>query len=301
MFGIDKLLNKIFNKQKEEKLEDLEIKENYIHGLIFYNSYFDYVAKALPKGSFCFLVGGWIRDRIINRPIGENIDIDFIITADPLQVVNNLKKIIKGDIFQFEKEKKVATFLFKENNYNYRFDFSYLDISDILSNLDIDFYQKEELILERLIKDLLERDFTINAIAVNFDDTSSLSASTTVLIDPSNGFKDLQEGIIRPISIENIIKDPVRILRGYRLALELDFTIDKEFEKFVKNNPNLIEKSPKERIRDELLKIISNENSKDTLNKLLENKILKKVISENLKDLKLYKSLEENLKKNLNL
>jgi len=94
MFGIDKLLNKIFNKQKDEKLEDLEIKENYIHGLIFYNSYFDYVAKALPKGSFCFLVGGWVRDRIINRPIGENIDIDFIITADPLQVVNNLKKFI---------------------------------------------------------------------------------------------------------------------------------------------------------------------------------------------------------------
>lgn len=158
MFGIDKLLNKIFNKQKDEKLEDLNIKENYIHGLIFYNSYFDYVAKALPKGSFCFLVGGWVRDRIINRPIGENIDIDFIITADPLQVVNNLKKFIKGDIFQFEKEKKVATFLFKENNYNYRFDFSYLDISDILSNPDIDFYQKEELILERLTKDLLDRE-----------------------------------------------------------------------------------------------------------------------------------------------
>lgn len=296
MFGIERLLEKIFNKKKGEEL-DLDIKENYIHGLIFYNSYFDYISKALPKGFFCFLVGGWVRDRIINRPIEENIDIDFLITANPLDVVKNLKKYIDGNIFQFEKEKTVASFIFKEGKYNYRFDFSYLDISDILENENLDYYKKEEEILKRLNEDLLNRDFTINAIAVNFDDTSNLSASTTVLIDPSNGFKDLQEGTIRPISFENIKKDPVRILRGYRLALELNFLIDKEFEKFVKSNPDLIKTSPKERIRDEILKIMSNENSTNTLEKLLENKILKNVIGD-IKDLDLYKNLEKNLKKN---
>ncbi len=296
MFGIEKLLEKIFNKKKDEQL-DLDIKENYIHGLIFYNSYFDYISKALPKSSFCFLVGGWVRDRIINRPIGENIDIDFIVTANPFDVVKNLKKYIDGDIFQFEKEKQVASFIFKEGKYNYRFDFSYLDISDILKNENFDYYQKEEEILKRLYEDLLNRDFTINAIAVNFDDTLSLSASTTVLIDPSNGFKDLQEGIIRPVYFENIKKDPVRVLRGYRLALELNFLIDKEFEKFIKSNPDLIKASPKERIRDEILKIISNENATNTLEKLLENKILKNVIGD-IKDLDLYKNLEKSLKKN---
>lgn len=297
MLGIERLLEKIFSKKKEEEL-NLDIKENYVHGLLFYNSYFDTLAKALPRGSFCFIVGGWVRDRLINRPLGKNIDIDFIVTAPPMEVARNLKKYINGSIFQFEKEKTVATFIFQEDDYNYRFDFSYLDISDILSS-DLPYEEKEQKILDRLIADLMARDFTINAIAVNFDDTSGLSASHTTLIDPSNGFKDLQEGLVRPISIQNIINDPVRILRGYRLALELEFTLDKEFEKFVKKNPDLIEKSPKERVRDELLKIISNDNSYNTLEKLKENKLLSKIVSENLKDLSIYKDTEELLKKNL--
>jgi len=297
MLGIDRFLQKIFNKKKGEELE-LEIKESYVHGLLFYNSYFDTLAKALPRGSFCFIVGGWVRDRLINRPIGNNIDIDFIVTAPPMEVAKNLKKYINGSIFQFEKEKTVATFIFQEDSYNYRFDFSYLDISDIL-NSDLTYEEKEEKILNRLIEDLMARDFTINAIAVNFDDTSGLSASHTTLIDPSNGFKDLQEGIIRPISIENIIKDPVRILRGYRLALELDFNLDKEFEKFVQKNPDLVEKSPKERVRDELLKIISNQNSYATLEKLQKNKLLSRIVSNTLEDISTYKNTEEILKKNL--
>ncbi|WP_297887749.1 CCA tRNA nucleotidyltransferase [Sulfurihydrogenibium sp.] len=297
MLGIERLLEKIFSKKKEEEL-NLDIKENYVHGLLFYNSYFDTLAKALPRGSFCFIVGGWVRDRLINRPLGKNIDIDFIVTAPPMEVARNLKKYINGSIFQFEKEKTVATFIFQEDDYNYRFDFSYLDISDILSS-DLPYEEKEKKILDRLIADLMARDFTINAIAVNFDDTSGLSASHTTLIDPSNGFKDLQEGLVKPISIQNIINDPVRILRGYRLALELEFTLDKEFEKFVKKNPDLIEKSPKERVRDELLKIISNDNSYNTLEKLKENKLLSKIVSENLKDLSIYKDTEELLKKNL--
>lgn len=297
MLGIDRLLEKLFNKKKEEEIE-FDIKESYVHGLLFYNSYFDTLAKALPKGSFCFIVGGWVRDRLINRPISQNIDIDFITTAPPMEVAKNLKKYINGSIFQFEKEKTVATFIFQENDYNYRFDFSYLDISDILRS-DLPYEEKEQKILDRLIEDLMARDFTINAIAVNFDDTSGLSASHTTLIDPSNGFKDLQEGIIKPISIQNIIKDPVRVLRGYRLELELEFKLDKDFEKFVRKNPDLVEKSPKERVRDELLKIISNENSFQTLEKLKENKILSKVISENLKDLSTYQNIEDILKKNL--
>jgi len=295
MLGIDRLLQKIFSKKKEEDL-DLQIKENYIHGLIFYNSYFDILSKALPRGSFCFIVGGWVRNRLINRPLGKNIDIDFIVTAPPMEVAKNLKKYINGSIFQFEKEKTVVSFIFQENDYNYRFDFSYLDISDIISS-DLSYEEKEEKILDRLVQDLLSRDFTINAIAVNFDDTSGLSASHTTLIDPSNGFKDIQEGIVRPISLENIVKDPVRILRGYRLSLELDFKLDKEFEKFVKNNVDLLEKSPKERIRDEFLKIVSNENSYSTLEKLKENKVLSKVVSQGLEELSTYKNVEEILKK----
>jgi poly(A) polymerase len=281
MLGIEKLMEIIFNRENTPKneREEFDVEGKFIHGLLFYNSYFDTVAKALPKQTICFLVGGWVRDRLINRPIGKKIDVDFIVTTDPFEIVKNLQKLVGGSIFQFEKDKKVASIVFFEEDTRYRFDFSYLDISDIMSS-NADLTEKEKRIIKRIEEDLLQRDFTINAIAVNFDDTLGLGASQTVLFDPANGLEDINEGIIRPISFENIEDDPVRILRGYRLAQELEFKIEKNFDKWVSKNKELIKNSPKERIRDELLKIFDNEGSSKTLEKLIEKHLLQEVIPE---------------------
>lgn len=297
MLSFEGFLQKIFSKKKEEKLEPSEFNYNYIHGLVFYNTYFDAVAKALPKGCLCFIVGGWVRDRIIGRPVGKNIDIDFLITCQPMEVARNLKSIVGGSIFQFEKEKTVASILFEEGEYRYRFDFSYLDISDMPQNLD--FEEKEQFIYKKLVEDLMKRDFTINAIAVNFDDTSSLSATQTVLIDPSGGFKDLEEGIIRPVSLENIKKDPVRMIRGYRIAAELDFVVESSFDKFVRKNLSLVENSPKERIRDEFIKIINSEKSYQGLKLLKEAGILDFITAGYVDDVQVIEKLNTILKKNL--
>jgi poly(A) polymerase len=281
MLGIEKLMEIIFNRENTPKneREEFDVEGKFIHGLLFYNSYFDTVAKALPKQTICFLVGGWVRDRLINRPIGKKIDVDFIVTTDPFEIVKNLQKLVGGSIFQFEKDKKVASIVFFEEDTRYRFDFSYLDISDIMSS-NADLTEKEKRIIKRIEEDLLQRDFTINAIAVNFDDTLGLGASQTVLFDPANGLEDINEGIIRPISFENIEDDPVRILRGYRLAQELEFKIEKNFDKWVSKNKELIKNSPKERIRDELLKIFDNEGSSKTLEKLIEKHLLQEIIPE---------------------
>lgn len=295
MLSFEGFLQKIFSKKKEEKLEVTDFEQNYIHGLLFYNTYFDIVAKSLPKGTLCFIVGGWVRDRIINRPIGKNIDIDFLVTSQPMQIVKNMKDFVGGSIFQFEKEKTVASIIFEEGEYRYRFDFSYLDISDMPSN--IDFEEKERFIYDRVVQDLINRDFTINAIAVNFDDTSSLSASQTVLIDPTKGFKDLQDGIVRPISFENIKKDPVRMIRGYRIAAELDFEIDKDFDKFVKKNVSLLKNSPQERIRDEFLKIINSEKALDGLQLLKQSGILEFITDNKIEDIQTIQKVNDILKK----
>ncbi len=281
MLGIEKLMEIIFNRENTPKneREEFDIEGKFIHGLLFYNSYFDTVAKALPKQTVCFIVGGWVRDRLINRPLGHKIDVDFLVTTDPFQIVKNLQKLVGGSIFQFEKEKKVSSIIFFEDDTRYRFDFSFLDISDIMSSNE-ELNEKEKKIIKRIEEDLLKRDFTINAIAVNFDDTLGLGASQTVLFDPANGLEDLNEGIVRPISFENIEKDPVRILRGYRIAQELDFKIEKDFEKWVSKNRGLLKNSPKERIRDELLKIFDNEDSSKTLEMLIDKKLLQVVIPE---------------------
>lgn len=296
MLSFDGFLQRIFSKKKEEKIEPSEFNYTYIHGLLFYNTYFDALAKALPKGSLCFIVGGWVRDRILNRPIRKKIDIDFLITASPIEVAKNLKSIVGGNIFQFEKEKTVATLLFEEGDYRYRFDFSYLDISGIPEGLD--FEEKDRFIYHKVVEDLINRDFTINAMAVNFDDTSSLSASQTVLIDPSGGFKDLQEGVVRPVSIKNIEKDPVRIIRGYRIASELNFYVDREFDRFVRKNLSLLSSSPKERVRDELIKVINSEHSYQGLIYLRDTGLLDFITNNNLDDINNIRKIEEILKKN---
>ncbi len=287
MLGIDKLLQKLLNRQNQDKSqrkdfeEEFDIKTKYIHGMLFYNSYFDYLMKALDKETVCLIVGGWIRDRLLNRQLGKNIDIDFIITTDPLKVAKKLKNILgKGSIFQFEKEKNVVSFIFYEGDYKYRFDFSYLDISDIMSNSNLDFYDKEREIIKRIDEDLLQRDFTINAMAIVFDDAVGLGASQTVLFDPSGGLEDLQRGLLRPVSIENIQKDPVRILRGFRIAGQLDLDIDKEFLDWVKDNRELLDKSPKERIRDEILKIFDNKEAEKTVKTLVDYKVFQYIVPE---------------------
>ncbi|RUM60805.1 MAG: CCA tRNA nucleotidyltransferase [Persephonella sp.] len=287
MLGIDKLLQKLLNRQNQDKSqrkdfeEEFDIKTKYIHGMLFYNSYFDYLMKALDKETVCLIVGGWIRDRLLNRPLGKNIDIDFIITTDPLKVAKKLKNILgKGSIFQFEKEKNVVSFIFYEGDYKYRFDFSYLDISDIMSDSNLDFYDKEREIIKRIDEDLLQRDFTINAMAIVFDDAVGLGATQTVLFDPSGGLEDLQRGLLRPVSIQNIQKDPVRILRGFRIAGQLDLDIDKEFLDWVKDNRELLDKSSKERIRDEILKIFDNKEAEKTVKTLVDYKVFQYIFPE---------------------
>ncbi|WP_456383911.1 CCA tRNA nucleotidyltransferase [Persephonella sp.] len=283
MLGIEKLLEKLLHRQnlpKDQREElDLEIDTKYVHGLLFYNTYFEPLSKALGKDTVCLIVGGWIRDRLLNRPIKDRVDVDFIVTSPPLEIVKRFRQVLgKGDIFQFEKEKDVATIVFYEDGIRYRFDFSYMDISDIMSNPQMDFYDKERAIIDRIEKDLLTRDFTVNAMAVVFDDALGLGASQTVLFDPSGGLEDLQKGLIRPVSYENIQKDPVRILRGYRIAQQLDFDIDRDFEKWVKKNHTIIKNSPSERVRDEILKIFEGENTEDILEKLISAKVFGSVV-----------------------
>ena len=279
MFGIEKLLEKILNRQNtpKEQREEFSIDTKYVHGLLFYNSYFDKIASALKRETVAFIVGGWVRDRLLNREIGNKVDVDLLVTTDPWEIVKNLQMILgKGDTFKFEKETTVASIDFTEGT-RYKFDFSFMDVSDIL-NLNLDFHEKELKIVDRLNENLLARDFTINAMAILFDDAIGMGASQTILFDPSNGLEDLNEGIMRPVSIENIKKDPVRILRGYRISQELNFMLKKEFENWIKENKEIIKDSPIEKIRDELLKIFDKKHSKKTIEKLEEVGLLQLII-----------------------
>ncbi len=91
--------------------------------------------------------------------------------------------------------------------------------------------------------DLQRRDFTINALA--------LEVSTGKLIDPAGGQQDLAAKKIRMVNRDVFRKDPVRLIRAYRMAATFDFIIDKDTEAAISQDADLIRKSAAERIREE--------------------------------------------------
>jgi poly(A) polymerase len=94
--------------------------------------------------------------------------------------------------------------------------------------------------------DLLRRDFTINALAIDFK-------KPTMIIDYFSGLRHLKQKTIVPVADYSLNTDPLRILRAFRLALELNFKIDKKIVTLAKTL-NITDVAP-ERISYELLRI----------------------------------------------
>ncbi len=97
--------------------------------------------------------------------------------------------------------------------------------------------------------DLVRRDFTINAMGLRFAEI--LDAGTPELIDPLTGFADLQKGLIRACS-GAFSDDPLRLLRAYRFAAQLDFRIDETTRDEISSGAASISRCAAERISYEL-------------------------------------------------
>ena len=132
-------------------------------------------------------------------------------------------------------------------------------------------------------EDAIRRDFTVNALYVNL--------SSGDLLDPTGkGLSDLKNGIIRVAREDDPTKvftdDPLRILRAIRQSAQLGFMIEPKTEETIKRLVQeqgdflLNEKLSKERVRDELCKIIINQNAPNSLQKLLDFGVLDYIIPE---------------------
>jgi len=145
-------------------------------------------------------------------------------------------KNLKGQYFGFKKE-----------NINQRRNVIYTAIVPFggeTYRLDISHF-------EDLLEDLKERDFTINAIAINLHD---FVRGNFAIIDPFGGREDLRRKLIRAVDFGNLIEDPLRMLRAYRFRQSLDFRIEPTLRDFIRKNAGLIKTVSKERIVGELLK-----------------------------------------------
>lgn len=102
--------------------------------------------------------------------------------------------------------------------------------------------------------DLLLRDYTVDAMA---GEVSAVAAGEFDLIDPAGGAADLTRRTLRVISEEAFVADPLRLLRGPRLAAELEFEVDAGTASLVRRHAPAIEEASCERQRGEVMRIFS--------------------------------------------
>ena len=110
-----------------------------------------------------------------------------------------------------------------------------------------------------LLEDLARRDFTVNAIALN--------EASDELVDPYKGQKDIKDKLLRAVgdASERFNEDALRMLRAVRLIAELGFGIDGQTAEAIKRNSHHLKYVSRERVRDELTRILNSDKPMDAL------------------------------------
>ncbi|HZQ29747.1 MAG TPA: HD domain-containing protein [Patescibacteria group bacterium] len=123
-------------------------------------------------------------------------------------------------------------------------------------------------------EDLSRRDFTINAMAMDLD--------TDEIIDPYHGQEDLDKKIIKAVGDPSMRfeEDALRLLRAVRIATQLSFKIDPKTWEGLQKNAKLLSEISKERVRDELMKILSSDFPYEGIILLKDSKLLEQIVPE---------------------
>ena len=190
-----------------------------------------FILSFLPEGSF--LVGGYLRDIILGRTSAE-IDVDIVVPSNAIDVGQEISENFDRKLIILDKERQVVRI--------------------ILNNISIDIANQISPTIEG---DLKSRDFSINSIAFSFD--------KKCLIDPLNGIKDIELFLLRTYSNNNLLDDPLRILRCFRFVSELNFKLDPELITLIKKYKAKINLVSKERINYELKRIAKGVNALESI------------------------------------
>lgn len=134
-----------------------------------------------------------------------------------------------------------------------------------------------------LEEDLKRRDFTINALALRKAQGDTLNTINNFeVIDLYGGQKDLKAKLIRAVGNPNdrFAEDALRMMRAIRIASQIGFTIEEKTVQALKDNVLLIERIARERVRDELLKIMASPHPADGVLLLKDTGLLKLILPE---------------------
>ncbi|TSC54225.1 MAG: poly(A) polymerase [Microgenomates group bacterium LiPW_31] len=231
-----------------------------------------FVSKILntfqKAGHEIYIVGGAVRDLLMKRVV---TDWDFTTDATP--------EIVLG--------------LFPDGFYDNKFGTVGISHPSLEKPYEITTFRKEigytdrrhpdKIIWGKTIQeDLVRRDFTINALALRPAKRGSGQALNFTLIDYHGGQKDIKKKLIRAVGnpIERFQEDALRMFRAVRIATQLGFTIEEKTFQAIKNNIDLIDHISAERIKDELLKLLSYSYAADGYMLLRNSGLAQKILPE---------------------
>ncbi|TSJ48043.1 CCA tRNA nucleotidyltransferase [Fluviicola chungangensis] len=214
--------------------------ENFAHKLK--HPVFKVVSQIISeKGLEAYVIGGFVRDLLLDR---TSKDIDIVVVGNGMELAQAAGEKLRVKKVNLFKNFGTAQFNYKD-----------LDVEFVGARKES--YQRDSRkpIVEdgTLSDDQKRRDFTINALALDLRE-----ATFGNLIDPFNGLSDLEKGILRtPLDPDTTYSDdPLRMMRAIRFATQLDFQIEINSLKSILENASRLEIISKERIMDELNKII---------------------------------------------
>jgi poly(A) polymerase/tRNA nucleotidyltransferase (CCA-adding enzyme) len=220
------------------------------------------ISHLKEKGFEAYIVGGCVRDLLRKA---EPEDWDVATNAKPEEI---------GKIFlKSYADNKFGTVTILTDSKNPR-----------LKEIEVTPYRIDEKYSDKrhpdkiqwaktIEEDLARRDFTINAIAIDQE---------TKIIDPFNGQKDLENKIIRTVgkAEERFSEDALRMMRAARFATTLNFGVELKTTQAIKENAFWLKAISKERIRDELMKILMTGRASDGIELLRKLDLLKYILPE---------------------
>lgn len=193
-----------------------------------------------------YLVGGAVRDFVLDK---ETFDRDIIVCNQNARNFSlKLAERFDAKFIPLDEVNKIYRLVFKDK-------INYIDITNPVEN--------------SIETDLLRRDLTINAVAVNL--------KTFEIIDIVNGLNDLKNKKLNLISEKNFVDDSLRLLRIFRFKANLGFDITTELLEVAKKYKNLIHQPAVERVNYELMKMFSGEYVHEAILLLDECSLLEEI------------------------
>lgn len=197
------------------------------------------IRQSLPEKKI-YLVGGAVRDLLLGKAVK---DLDFVVASGSVDLAKAVKKHFHGVWYTLDDDHQTARVILEQGGAN---------------EIILDF---TSFIGATLEEDLCQRDFTINAMAIDLDDPEKL-------IDPLGGREDLQKKRLKLASSMSMESDPLRVIRAVRMIRTHNLEVDGQIAAALRVATTKLDRISGERIRDELIKCFEIPDLSSTYNLL---------------------------------